>query len=158
NVQADHSAIGNQTGIPTFTDQGGNLPFGTNVKLGPLASNGGLTLTQALLAGSQCIDAGSNPAGLSNDQRGLGLARVDGSGADMGAFEIQPGGAPYPACVIGKSVTINNGDAQRSRVTSVRVDFSQVVTLPANTADAFQLQRQGDSVLVGLTAAVSNDS
>jgi predicted outer membrane repeat protein len=60
--------------------------------LGPLANNGGPTLTHALLTGSPAIDAGNNVAGLANDQRGSGYARVVGAAADIGAFEMQQGG------------------------------------------------------------------
>lgn len=58
--------------------------------LGPLADNGGPTLTHALMAGSPAIDAGANPGGLTTDQRGEGYARVSGEAADIGAFESQP--------------------------------------------------------------------
>lgn len=54
------------------------------------------------------------------------------------------------------SVTVNDGSAQRSRVTSVAVRFDQFVTLPANAADAFQLKRQGDGAAVTLNASVDN--
>jgi hypothetical protein len=57
--------------------------------LGPLADNGGLTLTHALLEASPAIDAGNNHGGLLSDQRGTGHARVSGSRADIGAFEVQ---------------------------------------------------------------------
>lgn len=64
----------------------------TDPKLGPLASNGGPTQTQALLAGSPAIDTipaqGANcPA---TDQRGV--KRPQGSACDIGAFEA--GGSP----------------------------------------------------------------
>jgi predicted outer membrane repeat protein len=75
-------------------DGGGNtenLGAG-NALVDVLADNGGPTLTHALLTGSPAIDAGSNPAGLTYDQRGAGYARVVGSRADMGAYEI-----PEPA-------------------------------------------------------------
>src|SRR5262249_1369059 len=81
-----------------------------------------------------------------------------GSAPDIGAYEDQPGTAPFPPCVAAGGVLINGGDAQRSRVTSVRVDFTELVTLPANPADAFQLQRQGHNALLGLTATATNDS
>src|SRR5262249_6889286 len=63
-----------------------------------------------------------------------------------------------PPCVVGKTVIINGGAAQRSRVTTIEVDFDQVVTLPAAPETAFQLQQQGSGNLVGLTAAVDNSS
>jgi len=68
--------------LPTDTLDGDPL-------LGPLADNGGATLTHALLAGSPAIDAGSNLADLVTDQRGNGYVRVFGTAADIGAFESQ---------------------------------------------------------------------
>jgi len=62
--------------------------------LQPLADNGGPTLTHALGEGSPAIDAGSNDAFLDFDQRGDGFARVAGSEADIGAFEVQASGPP----------------------------------------------------------------
>jgi len=56
--------------------------------LSPLANNGGPTLTHALRSGSPAINAGNNVQGLSNDQRGLGFARVVGPAADIGAVEF----------------------------------------------------------------------
>ena len=60
--------------------------------LGPLADNGGPTWTHALLAGSPAID--HIPAGVSGcgdpigtDQRGV--ARPQGAGCDIGAFELR---------------------------------------------------------------------
>jgi predicted outer membrane repeat protein len=69
--------------------------------LGPLADNGGPTLTHALLSGSPAIDAG-DPAAMPGvgsvpqfDQRGAPYSRVadgslvDAAVIDMGAFELQ---------------------------------------------------------------------
>lgn len=58
-------------------------------RLGPLANNGGVTLTHALLHDSPAIGAGNNAAGLSNDQRGSGFPRTFGSDPDIGAYEWQ---------------------------------------------------------------------
>jgi hypothetical protein len=58
--------------------------------LAPLADNGGLTMTHALLAGSPAIDHGDNVALVDDDQRGPGFNRVVGASADIGAFEVQP--------------------------------------------------------------------
>jgi len=58
--------------------------------LGPLTTNGGPTLSFAPRPGSPAIDAGTNPAGLTFDQRGTGFARVLGAAADIGAVEVNP--------------------------------------------------------------------
>jgi hypothetical protein len=69
-----------------------NAPAG----LGPLAANGGPTLTMALLAGSPAIGGGASPcldltgAPLTTDQRGV----ARGTPCDVGAFEGQPAPAP----------------------------------------------------------------
>jgi CSLREA domain-containing protein len=78
-----------------------------NPKLGPLANNGGPTLTMRLAIGSPALDAGDNAtcASLGNvDQRGV-VRPVDGNGdgtlvCDIGAFEsplLPPPPTPAPA-------------------------------------------------------------
>ncbi|MCB0071043.1 MAG: hypothetical protein KDE20_06275, partial [Caldilineaceae bacterium] len=57
-----------------------------DLKLGPLADNGGPTQTYALLPGSVAIDAGDTA--LTTDQRGV--TRPQGAADDIGAFEAQP--------------------------------------------------------------------
>ena len=59
--------------------------------LGPLANNGGLTKTHALLTGSPAIDSGNNSLDLTREQRGTGFAREVDASADIGAFESDPG-------------------------------------------------------------------
>lgn len=56
--------------------------------LGPLADNGGSTLTHALLAGSPAIDAADAAICPATDQRGI--ARPQGAGCDVGAYELLP--------------------------------------------------------------------
>ncbi len=56
--------------------------------LGPLADNGGPTLTRPLLAGSPAIDAADAATCPVIDQRGV--ARPQGGGCDIGAFELEP--------------------------------------------------------------------
>ncbi|HSC10663.1 MAG TPA: choice-of-anchor Q domain-containing protein [Rhodanobacteraceae bacterium] len=60
---------------------------GIDPLLGPLASNGAATRTQALLPGSPAIDAGSNPLQQNFDQRGLSFPRTFGPATDIGAYE-----------------------------------------------------------------------
>jgi hypothetical protein len=72
--------------------------------LGPLQDNGGPTLTCALLPGSPGIDGGGDdlvPAGVTNDQRGPGFARIVGGVVDIGAFEDQ---TVQPITLCGNSV------------------------------------------------------
>ncbi len=57
--------------------------------LGPLADNGGPTLTHALLAGSPAIDAGDNTDAPEWDQRGPRFPRIVNGTIDIGAFEFQ---------------------------------------------------------------------
>lgn len=94
---ADIGAYGGATVDPAY---GNNLvgntflvmPVGTlttDPLLGPLANNGGPTLTHALGAGSPAIDTGNNIPNFPNDQRGAGFDRVVGAAADIGAFEVQ---------------------------------------------------------------------
>ncbi|BCT93628.1 hypothetical protein LYSHEL_26530 [Lysobacter helvus] len=59
----------------------------TDAMLGPLADNGGRTLTHRPLSGSPAINRGNNVAGFDVDQRGEGFPRVVGGRADIGAVE-----------------------------------------------------------------------
>jgi hypothetical protein len=58
----------------------------TDPKLGPVANNGGPTLTMALLPGSPAIDAGDTASAPPTDQRGH--PRPVGLAADIGAYEF----------------------------------------------------------------------
>jgi CSLREA domain-containing protein len=77
------------------TVPGSNIT-GQSPQLGPLADNGGRTLTRALLAGSPALDKGSASG---TDQRGLARpfnlpgvpnsAAAGANGADIGAYELR---------------------------------------------------------------------
>ncbi len=84
NVAGDNNLVFDSSGF-SFTGSG-NIT-GVNPMLDVLASNGGLTQTMALKAGSPAIDAGNNVASLSFDQRGIGFARLQGAKTDIGAYE-----------------------------------------------------------------------
>lgn len=108
--------IGEKTGVPgsTSTDMS-FISTGTSLAelIGPLANNGGTTLTHRLSARSPAIDRGDNSAvpldtidldGDSNtaeplpfDQRGAGFDRLLGVVVDIGSFE---GPAPLPPTVV----------------------------------------------------------
>jgi len=89
-------AIDGSTGLDGTGTQYGTLAAPLDPLLGPLADNGGPTLTHALLPGSPAIDAGSDPkaneAGLTRDQRGYGRFGDGDQDAtptvDIGAFEL----------------------------------------------------------------------
>ncbi|MFN8487914.1 MAG: choice-of-anchor Q domain-containing protein [Caldilineaceae bacterium] len=113
-------AAGNCTNLGIVVSLGHNLDNGTtcafhppadlvgqNPLLGPLANNGGVTPTHALLPGSPAINAGSNACPPpTTDQRGV--IRPQSVRCDIGAYEAaqpgsndnsgktQSGGAPQP--------------------------------------------------------------
>jgi CSLREA domain-containing protein len=85
-------------GLTGTGDQVGTAVSPLNAKLGPLANNGGLTQTMALLIGSPAIDKGKSFGPTPDtDQRGLPRPVNDpaiqnasgGDGSDIGAFEVQ---------------------------------------------------------------------
>jgi predicted outer membrane repeat protein len=98
-VALDHTIVaGNHDNSGTAHDIAGVvnatyslIGFGANF-LGPLADNGGPTMTHALLPGSPAINAGDpNFVGPPDyDQRGFPYKRVSGGRIDIGAFEAQP--------------------------------------------------------------------
>lgn len=124
---------------------------GVDPQLLPLANNGGPTQTHKLQATSPAIDAGNNSISLPADQRGGAFLRTFNDpgfpnvadGTDIGAFELQP--IPAPPQV--KSMQVNDGSAQRSLVTSIKVTFSETVTFPSGILAAFQLERTANGSL-----------
>ncbi len=94
-----NSLIGDATGSTLLEapfgapDVDGNLIGGLehgiiDPRLAPLDDNGGPTPTMALLPGSPAINMGSNPTGLTYDQRGDGFPRTVGFATDIGAYEF----------------------------------------------------------------------
>ncbi|HLI41153.1 MAG TPA: choice-of-anchor Q domain-containing protein [Streptosporangiaceae bacterium] len=78
----------------------------TNPQLDPLADNGGPTQTMALPAGSPAVDAipASTPGCTgSTDQRGI--TRPQGTGCDIGAYELVQSGSGTPSVPAGLQVT-----------------------------------------------------
>src|SRR5207244_3513458 len=129
--------IGKTNGASGLTK---NDIWNVNPKLGPLAINGGLTLTHALLPGSPAINAG-DPAFVpppAFDQRGTGFARVSVSAVDIGAFESH-----------GFTLAIVSGNPQTALVGA---DFAQPL-LVAVTAD--NVREPVDGGLVVFTPPLS---
>ena len=95
---AEYSLIERRQGASFRETVPGTNRYGIDPLLGPLAENGGPTLTHVPLAGSPVINRGSNrssnpssPAP-SFEQRGLGYVRVAGR-PDIGAVEVQQQGS-----------------------------------------------------------------
>jgi CSLREA domain-containing protein len=120
--------IGDGTGMTGISNGASGNQIGTsgspiNALLGPLANNGGPTMTHALLPGSPAINAGSNgnlpttdPFDLDGDtitneqlpvdQRGVGFNRIVNTTVDIGAFESRgfsisaTGGTPQTTTIL----------------------------------------------------------
>lgn len=94
--------FGDCSGLGLYTSWGNNFGFGTAGECGsgasdipgfpvlaPLADNGGLTRTHALLENSPAIDAAADLSGeFTTDQRGV--ARPQRAAWDIGAYEREP--------------------------------------------------------------------
>lgn len=86
-VTANYSLI-ETPGVAVLT--GANNLVGLDPSIGPLANNGGPTLTHRPLPGSPVIDAGNPaiPSPPATDQRGF--ARIFGAAVDLGSVEARP--------------------------------------------------------------------
>jgi hypothetical protein len=115
-----------------------------------LANNGGPTRTFKLNPTSPARDVGSNPAGLTFDQRGTGFDRVVNGTPDIGSYEADAVVAPAKV----SSLVINDGSAQRSRVTSLTVTFTNSVAFTGAVAGAFELTRVSDGAFVDIDATI----
>ena len=145
-----------------------------NPMLGPLVMNGGPTPTLALRSGSPCIDKGSNPLGLSNDQRGPAYSRVVGTVADMGAFEYRAGptSLTYSATSFQEAMPLNNGSIDNSTPMPISIvndvdtftgsdgsDIAANVTMtnpPAGLTLSMIRTNNGTTVLVKLLGAATS--
>ncbi|MBK7975775.1 MAG: hypothetical protein IPK07_21705 [Deltaproteobacteria bacterium] len=78
---------GNTCGLTASNDQ----PNVADPKLGPLAANGGPTLTHALLTGSPAIGHGLDTDCPATDQRGVARPAPQGGHCDVGAYEYNTG-------------------------------------------------------------------
>ncbi|MGA2659094.1 MAG: choice-of-anchor tandem repeat GloVer-containing protein [Verrucomicrobiota bacterium] len=114
-----------------FADGGHNLESATAAGiLGPLADNGGPTLTMALVPGSPAVDAADDASAPPTDQRGV--PRLYGAACDVGAFESQT--AVRLQSVAGAAGTMHlhlsgaDGQALRLLASTNLVDWAPVQT------------------------------
>ena len=120
NLSSDASCV--LTGVGSMNN--------TDPELGPLADNGGPTLTMALLPGSPAIDAGGTVGAPATDQRGV--PRPQGQGVDIGAFEYLV--SPIFTCMTIQSTT--NCQMQLSGLTPNPTLTLQISTNLLNWSDA----------------------
>lgn len=148
-VDVAYSLIQNGTGDELVP--GSNL-FGVAPLLGPLADNGGPTLTHAILPGSPALDRGSNPNNLIFDQRGYGFERVIGAAADIGAYESRDSRVqlmPDPQKPIGRKVLVVVGTRGADAIV-VRRDFDDVEVVMNGHSYAFDVFAVGRLVAFGM--------
>jgi hypothetical protein len=100
-----------------------------------------------LKAGGPGVDTGTSTQAPLRDL--VFAIRPQGSGFDIGAYEFVVVAPPRVT-----SVQVNDGSAQRSRVTSLTITFDAQVTFAGSVADAFSLTRNGGGA-VAFTATVS---
>ncbi|HEX5848665.1 MAG TPA: choice-of-anchor Q domain-containing protein [Rubrobacter sp.] len=148
NLIGDGNATGafNQTGDKSGVD---------DPRLGPLADNGGPTQTHTLLSGGPAIDAipkGTNGCGttFAEDQRGV--SRPQGSGCDIGAFELK-----FPLTVNSTADTNDgacNGDANGC---TLREAIYAANASPGADTITFDLGAGAHTITLGSTLPVVTD-
>lgn len=117
---------------------------------GPVSA-GGPTPIFPLMPGSPAIDAGRNPEGLTNDQRGVGFARANGV-IDIGAFEVQT-----------ISIVVNSGeDVQVPPIGDAIITLREALEITNNNpgADAITFDSSLSGKVITLTAgqlSISDD-
>lgn len=170
-----------ETGITTTC--GTNSLLTANPLLGPLADNGGPTQTLALLAGSPAIDGADNAVCLAEPPNGAGkldqrgVARPQGQGCDIGAFELDPSVLAAPSALRAATFSPTRIDLSWQANTTTPTGFSlqrkagadgtyaPVATLPVNTTSFSDTPLAADTTYFyrvqatqdGLVSAFSNE-
>jgi methionine-rich copper-binding protein CopC len=146
--------IGDATLAGISTGPGDNLVGSALIpidpRLGPLADNGGPTLTMALLADSPARGAGSLAFATATDQRGL--PRTVGGEIDLGAYQSQSVASPLV-------VSTDPGPVVDPPVNHVRLTFNHSMNPSSLTTGQFSLSGPGGSIaLTSVTAVPSTDN
>lgn len=170
-IVANSTSGGNCSGL--ITNGGHNIDSGTTCGwasengsmsntdplLGPLADNGGLTQTMALSQGSPAIDAATPNNSPSTDQRGI--ARPQGAGPDVGAYEYGSAVQTLPMSLTLNRSSYTVGDPMNVDLTianpgsQVTADVYFAILLPASSGPSFGCP-QGDALVFfskGMTGA-----
>src|SRR5262249_45011415 len=127
-------------------------------------NNGGTSPTMALMPGSPAIGAGSNPANLANDQRGMGFLRSFNGATDIGAFQTQPFPTSVtvtssnPSALVGQSVTftatVTANDGVNGNATGTVVFFDGNAAIGTGTLNASGVATFSTSNLSGGTHSI----
>jgi hypothetical protein len=162
NAGGDYNLIGDGSGMTGLSNGiNGNLVGSADAPidplLGPLADNGGPTLTHALLSGSPAIDAGNNAYATDWDQRGEGFPRIVNGIIDIGAFEYQgAGSAPlFTRSVRGNEPAVGTLLASLPPSKEQSVNFSSVST-PNQSATVIEPDRVRASAAAPLDPKASS--
>jgi hypothetical protein len=124
----------------------GNSGYPIDPRLGPLADNGGPTLTQAVLADSPARGAGSTTGAPATDQRGL--PRVVGGEIDIGAYQTQ-------GPVAGARVVLSApGGVTNPPVDHVQLTFNHPLDPASVTTADVRLTGPGGPIALTAVAAV----
>lgn len=155
------SIIGNGAGALPLANpdaQGNIVGDWTNpidAKLGPLADNGGPTLTHLPLPGSPAIDAGdpAYPLTWPSDQRGL--PRIGGTRVDMGAVETaDPSASVYIVDTLSDELDADYSE----RDFSLREAVELANTIPGSATVVFSPELSGGIVKLSLGQITITDS
>lgn len=139
NLVVEHSLIGDTTGSGITARTGSRNILNQPALLGPLADNGGPTLTHALLTGSPAIDAGSDTFAvdadgvpLLTDQRGSGFDRIQNGRIDLGAVESDFDAAAIAPYVVTATIDEGGDLARPDLWSTLTIVFDSDVTVAAN--------------------------
>ena len=117
-----------------------NLNGVANPRLGPLAANGGPTLTHALLSGSPAIDTGTKTGAPITDQRRVKRPQRDG--IDIGAYElVGPATQRPPAAPDRTAPRLSELDLTR-RNFRARRGTTAIYTVSEAASVTFRIQRR----------------
>ena len=156
-INSSYNVVQTYTGFtPDATDITG---YQLSLNIGPLADNGGDTLTHALMPGSVAIDAGTSSGAPATDQRGVSR---DAS-PDIGAYEyevvifVEPSGfcGGLPPCFTAIQDAVNDADDK----TPIRIgagDYPENIVIEKNVtleftwdADFTTLNQSNPAILTG---------